>query len=241
MTYRNRYENKFLVPDRVAQAVLQRVQPFVAPDPHAAPRPGHAYPICSLYLDDHQHSLYRETVEGIPYRYKLRVRAYDDEPGSPLFLEIKRRHDRVVQKLRCRIPRALLPGVLTGESVPLPDPTRDRLASLAEFTRLVLLRRAVPTMLVRYERQAYVGLDDPEVRVTVDRRLCALPMREPIVTMQGPFVAVPNDRVILELKFTDRMPPWMAAAIRDRELHRLSYSKYCNSLDALSRFGTAAG
>lgn len=240
MTYRNRYENKFLVPEDVAQAVLRRVQPFVAPDPHGAHRPDHSYPICSLYLDDTRHALYRETIEGQPHRYKLRVRAYDDEPHSPLFLEIKRRHDRVVQKLRCRIPRALLQGVLNGEAVLLPDPTTERLASLAEFTRLTLLRRAMPTVLVRYQRQAYIGLDDSEVRVTVDRRLCALPMREPLVTMQGPFVAVPNDRVILELKFTDRMPPWMAAAIRDRELLRLSYSKYCTSLDALARFGAAA-
>jgi VTC domain len=240
VTYRNRYENKFLVPEAVAQNVLQRVQPFVAPDPNGAHRQDHSYPICSLYLDDSQHSLYRETVEGLPFRYKLRVRAYDDAPDSPLFLEIKRRHDRVVQKLRCRIPRALLSRVITGEAVALPDPTQDRLASLAEFTRLVMLRRAVPTMLVRYQRQAYVGLDDPEVRVTADRRLCALPMREPLVTMQGPFVAVPTRHVVLELKFTDRMPPWMAAAIRDRELHRRSYSKYCNSLDALRSFGAAA-
>lgn len=240
MIYRNRYENKFLVPETVAQAVLRRVQPFVAPDPHAAGRPGHAYPIVSLYLDDVHRSLHRETLEGMPFRYKLRVRAYDDESDSPLFLEIKRRHDRVVQKLRCRIPRALLPAVLTGDAVALPDPTQERLAALTEFTRLVMLRRAAPTTLVRYQRQAYVGLDDHEVRVTVDRRLCGLPMREPVVTMQGPFVSVPTDLVVLELKFTDRMPPWMAAAIRVGELRRQSYSKYCTCLDALNRFGAAA-
>lgn len=241
MTYRNRYECKFVVPESVAQDVLRRVRPFVAPDPFAARRPDHSYTIASLYLDDRQRSLYRETTEGLPFRYKLRVRAYDDDPQQPVFLEIKRRHDRVVQKLRCPIPRHLLPAVLAGDAVSLPAATPVKLASLVEFQRLTQLRRAEPTAVVRYQRQAYAGLDDQEVRVTVDRRLCALPTRDPMVTMTGPgFVTVPTGGVVLELKFTDRIPPWMSQVIRDRELHRRSFSKYCNSLDAIAGHGIAA-
>lgn len=240
MTYRNRHECKFVVPEAVAQAVLRRVQPFVAPDPHAAHRPDHSYSIASLYLDDPQRSLYRETVEGLPFRYKLRVRAYDEATGQPLFLEIKRRHDRVVQKLRCPIPRGLLEPLLAGQPIAVPDAPPQKQASLAEFQRLVQLRRAEPCAIVRYQRQAYVGLDDPEVRVTVDRRLCAMPTREPIVRLHGQgFVTVPTHGVILELKFTDRIPPWMTLVIRDRELHRRSFSKYCHSLDAIAGYGAA--
>jgi hypothetical protein len=242
VTYRNRHECKFVVPESIAQRVLQRVRPFVAPDPHAARSEDHSYTIATLYLDDHARSLYRETVEGLPFRYKLRVRTYDDAPTTPLFLEIKRRHDRVVQKLRCPIPRGLLPAVLAGEPVTLPGATPAKLASLAEFARLAQLRRTHPVAVVRYQRQAYVGLDDQEVRVTVDRRLCAMPTREAAVVLHGPrFVTVPIRGVILELKFTDRMPPWMLHAIRGEELRRQSYSKYCSSLDALAGHGVAAG
>jgi len=240
MTYRNRHECKFLVSESQAQAVLGRAMPFVGPDPFGARRPDHAYAISSLYLDDARLSLYHETRAGEPFRAKLRVRAYDDEPDHPVFVEIKRRHDRVVQKMRCPIPRAVLPAVLAGDLVELPGASAERIAALREFQRLVLLRRASPNSLVRYMRQAYVGKGDPELRVTVDRRLCVLPTRSAEVRVAAPgFVPVATQGVVLELKFTDRMPPWMAETIRVCELRRQSFSKYCTSLDALARHGLA--
>ncbi len=243
MTYRNRHECKFVVPESVAGHVLRRVMPYVAPDQHAAKRPDHSYSIASLYLDDDRRSLYRETVEGMASRYKLRVRAYEDKPTAPVFLEVKRRHDRVVQKLRVAIPRQLLAAVLAGDAelVKLPNASPRQLAALAEFSRLLHLRRATPCATVRYQRQAYVGLEDQEVRVTIDRRLCVLPEHEPIVRVNDPgFVTVPTSGVILELKFTDRCPPWMVETMRVCDLRRRSFSKYCNALDALAARRTAS-
>lgn len=235
MSYRNRHECKFVVPEATAQQALRAVRPFVAPDPYAAASPTHSYPIVSLYLDDARRSLYGETVEGLAQRFKLRVRAYDDHPDAPVFLEVKRRHDKVVQKLRCPLPRPFLADALAGAPIDVPGASPQKRASLGEFQRLLLLRRAAPAAIVRYERQAYVGLDDPEVRVTVDRRLCAMPTDRPEVTFDGPgFRGVPLPGVILELKFTDRMPPWMHGVVVANDLHRVSCSKYCHSLDALA-------
>ncbi|MBL8756720.1 MAG: polyphosphate polymerase domain-containing protein [Planctomycetes bacterium] len=241
MTYRNRFECKFVVPESTAAAVFRRVQPFVAPDPYGADRPDHSYTIASLYLDSPTLRLYHETVDGQSERFKLRVRTYDDDPKTPLFLEVKRRHDRVVQKLRCPIPRHLLPAVLAGEPVDLPGSSPTKQRSLAEFQRLMLLARAIPRTTVKYQRQAYVGLDDPEVRVTGDRRLCAVTETAPRVRVHDPdYRTVPTHGVVLELKFTDRMPPWMADAIRALDLRRRSFSKYCTSVDALNDRPTAA-
>jgi hypothetical protein len=238
LSYRNRHECKFVVSESVAQLVLRRVQPFVRPDPHAADRPRHAYPVASLYLDDRGHSLYRESREGLAYRYKLRVRSYSDDDAQPVFLEVKRRHDLVVQKLRCAVPRDLLADALAGRAVDPVGASETARTSLAEFQRLVQLRRAMPTVIVNYERQAYVGLDDGELRVTVDRRLCALPMVEPDVRVStAGFVSVPGRSVVLEFKFTDRFPPWMAEAIRACQLRRQSFSKYCAAFDALAERG----
>lgn len=235
MSYRNRHECKFVVPEATAQRVVRAVQPFVAPDPYAAASPTHSYPVVSLYLDDARRSLYGETVEGLSQRYKLRVRAYAAADDAPLFLEVKRRHDKVVQKLRCPLPRPFLADALAGAPLELPGASTQKRASLGEFQRLLLLRRAAPTAIVRYERQAYAGLDDPEVRVTVDRRLCAMPMDRPELPVDGPgFQPVPMPGVILELKFTDRMPAWMHGVIVANDLRRVSCSKYCNALDALA-------
>lgn len=235
MSYRNRHECKFVVHEATAERVLRAVQPFVAPDPNAAASPTHSYPVVSLYLDDVRHSLYAETVDGVCQRFKLRVRAYADHPNAPLFLEVKRRQDKVVQKLRCPLPRGFLADALAGAPIDVPGASPQKRASLGEFQRLLLLRRAVPTAVVRYEREAYVGLDDPEVRVTVDRRLCCMPTDRPEVVFDGPgFRAVPLPGAILELKFTDRMPVWMHRVIAANDLRRVSCSKYCHSLNSLA-------
>ncbi|MCA8976277.1 MAG: polyphosphate polymerase domain-containing protein [Planctomycetes bacterium] len=237
MTYRNRHECKFVVPETVAARVRQQLRPYVVPDPFAAGHPDHSYRISSLYLDDAAGTLYRETVEGRAQRFKLRVRAYDDLPDSPIFLEVKRRHDRVVQKLRCPLRRRDLPAVLAGHiEAELELPAHQR-QSLREFVRLQQLRRAMPRLLVRYQRQAYVGLDDDDARITFDRALSASSETAPIVRQGGRFETVPVRGVILELKFTDRYPRWMAAVVRGCELRRGSFSKYCRSADALADRG----
>ncbi|HEX6811134.1 MAG TPA: polyphosphate polymerase domain-containing protein [Planctomycetota bacterium] len=242
MTYHNRHECKFVVPEAIAARMLQRATPFVELDVHAAQRSNHGYPVASLYLDDARGSLYQETIEGMASRYKLRVRSYTDEPAAPVFLEVKRRHDRVVQKLRCAVPRALLPGLLSGRVTEVPGLSPRERASLAEFLRLVQLRRAVPRCLVRYERQAFVDREQDDVRLTFDRRLSAMPHEDPTVRVHDArYATVPAGGVVLELKFTDRCPPWMLDSVRACELHRCSFSKYCRSVDALTSLGQVQG
>ncbi|MBM4062252.1 MAG: polyphosphate polymerase domain-containing protein [Planctomycetes bacterium] len=234
MTYHEKHECKFVIGEDLAARLLRRFAPFVEPDPFAARSPTHSYSIASLYLDDDCHTLYRETLAGLPHRFKLRVRGYSDDPASPVFLEIKRRHDRVVQKLRCPIDRALLPAVLAGVPDAVPGLPPSKQAALRDFQRLQQMRGAAPQVLVRYEREAYVARDDADLRVTFDRRLAAMPESAPVVRLQDRrYALLPRRGLVLELKFTGRCPAWMLDAVQACELHRTSFSKYCRSLDSL--------
>lgn len=240
MPYSNRHECKFVVTEAVAADVLRSMRAHVAPDPFAALQPDHSYEIASLYLDDPFDSLYRETIEGRSQRFKLRVRSYGKGPLHEqriVFLEVKRRANRIVQKLRCPVPHDLLKGLLRGENISrdaallqLPE---SRRRALHEFLGLTAARGASPRCMVRYRRQAYVGCDDLATRVTFDRNLCTLATDVAGVHHRDPrYIPVQAGGVILELKFTDQSPPWMAAAIRRLQLRRRSFSKYCNSIDA---------
>ena len=124
MTYQNRHECKFVVTERVAAEVLRSVRPHVEPDPFAATQPDHSYEIASLYLDDPFDSLYHETVDGRSERYKLRVRSYGTDhtrPERTVFLEVKRRHNSIVRKLRCSVPHSSLEGLLLGSNMTRDD------------------------------------------------------------------------------------------------------------------------
>lgn len=245
MIYQNRYECKFVVPEEVVADVINSVQPHVEPDPYAATQQDHSYEIASLYLDDPFDTLYRETIEGRAERFKLRVRSYGndaDQERRTVFLEVKRRYNSIVRKLRCPVPHDLLEDLLHGGNITrdeslsaLPDMHRP---ALNEFLRLSATRAAGPRCTVRYRRQAYVGIDDLDTRVTFDRHLSTLPTESTRVEHRDPcYIAVPTGGVILELKYTNQMPPWMAVTIRKLELQRRSFSKYCSSVDAERREG----
>ena len=227
-----RYECKYLVPESVAQRVVRSAAPFLVPDPYAARRPGFTYPICSLYLDSEDLRLYRETREGLRTRFKLRIRAYSDDAAVPLLFEIKRRADRIVHKTRTVIPRTALAMLVAGRQVALRGMREGQRVWLDEFVRLMLATRARPRVLVRYDREAYVGAADPDVRVTLDRRLRAADTSRAEVRMDGPaFRSVGERSVILELKFNQRCPAWLLQLVQRFELRRTSYSKYCAAID----------
>ncbi|MEZ6037607.1 MAG: polyphosphate polymerase domain-containing protein [Planctomycetota bacterium] len=234
MTFGNRHEHKFLLPEAQALRALERVAGLLEPDRHAATKPGHSYPIASLYLDSPTDQLRGETLSGLCDRFKLRIRTYDDQPQSPLFLEIKSRRDRVVLKDRCALPRDLLPALLRGEVDALPEMAPRQRHALDEFLRKMRTRRARPRCTVRYDRQAYVGRDDPDVRVTIDRRLRTIAETQPRVLIDDPrYRQVHLHGVVMEIKFTDRCPAWLAEAVRALGLSRRSFSKYATCAAAL--------
>lgn len=227
-----RFECKYLVPESVAQRIVRSATPFLAPDPYAARRPGFTYPICSLYLDSEDLRLYRETREGLRTRFKLRIRAYSDDPELPLLFEVKRRADGIVHKTRTVVHRSALAMLVAGRQVALRGMREGQRAWLDEFVRLMLASRARPRVLVRYDREAYVGVADPAVRVTLDRRLRAAETSRAEVRMDGAgFRSVDVRGVILELKFNQRCPAWLLQLIQRFELRRTSYSKYCAAID----------
>ncbi|HOK97053.1 MAG TPA: VTC domain-containing protein, partial [Anaerohalosphaeraceae bacterium] len=93
-----RYELKYRIPETKARAIAQYVSAFIHPDRYAKNKPGNEYLISSLYLDTPTLTLCNETLQGKKNRFKLRIRGYDDNPLSPVFLEIKRRACNVIVK-----------------------------------------------------------------------------------------------------------------------------------------------
>jgi hypothetical protein len=54
------------------------------------------------------------------------------------------------------------------------------------------------------------------------------------------WVALPGDKVVLEIKFTDSFPSWCTDMVRAMSLKRTSAAKYVRSVDALVELGVGA-
>lgn len=240
MTLAHRCELKYLVSERIAQAVRDAAAPHIQPDEHSVTQPHDGYPVCSLYLDSPDWLLFRHTTEGRQQRFKLRVRLYDDQPNSPVFCEIKHRHGQGIVKQRVLVPRAAadeaLLGRVRGYSELLSSGCvndTDCADVWREFWRLRDQINAVGRLYVIYKREAYVGRHESQVRVTFDRQLVGSPFRvgEPL-QMPTTGAAPPFRGVVLELKFDARFPHWMHQIVQRFQLERASMPKYVECVRA---------
>jgi SPX domain protein involved in polyphosphate accumulation len=226
-TLSSRFELKYWLHPSQLKAVREAIGPFVQPDQFARLGRGNSYLISSLYLDTRAHDLYRTTVEGHKNRFKLRIRSYSDEPGTPVYLEIKRRANQAVRKVRARVSRTGAQALLRGGSMNLDDADEGA----AEFIREVRRLNANSVIRVRYQREAYESSGRDPVRITMDRDVMFKSTSGDDLSLGGTgWSTTPTEGVILEVKFTDHCPHWIVAMVGQMNLESLSIPKYVLSL-----------
>ena len=227
-----RHELKYLVPEEDAQRIRRMLRPFCELDTHSQASKDSQYLIKSLYLDTSRHQLYwASRVEQVG-RMKVRVRTYGGA-NSPVFLEVKRKHRRMVRKSRAMVPRE--GWASRGAQLPAGAGSREQ-----DFWAQVSRHLLEPMTLVRYQREAWVGVHDDYARVTFDREVqfqtweswtldgddsAWYSMDDEACTRQVPRA------VVLELKCPTDAPVWMQRLVQSLELFRLSFSKYCISIE----------
>ena len=233
ITLFSRFECKYVVSPLLVPSIREFLRPFVRPDAYAARRKGYRYPICSLYLDTEDLVLYRQTVSGEKNRFKLRVRTYSDDPGRPVFVEVKSKLNSIVKKRRARLDdetaRLLLADTGVAASV---EPTGETASDLAYFQHHVALTQARPVVRVRYMREAYESRGGDPVRITIDTELMHAITFDPNLShADGRWITTPTDGTILEIKFTERFPDWVEDMVRLFGLKQQPVPKYVMCLD----------
>lgn len=234
-----RFEQKYIIRNEVALSVRDFVAAYLHIDEFGATQPNLSYPVHSLYLDSPDLRLYQSTINGDKNRFKLRLRFYEDRPRAPVYFEIKRRTNNCISKQRGGVQRDAVHSILAGH---LPEPGMMVLddpkhgLALQDFCRLMNALSARPTAHVAYLREAWTSLHDNSVRVTMDRnvRLAAEPTASLSKEMNDPLYVF-DDKVVLELKFTDRYPDWFRELVRVFGLMQCGAAKY---VDGVARKGT---
>jgi len=232
----SRYELKYVIDEPRARQIRDFVRGYLVPDAYALPERNYSYPVYSLYLDTPNLALFRQTVQGIKNRFKLRIRFYNDDPDAPVFLEIKRRINDVIRKQRAAVTRQGVAHLLRGGRPALTDLVSSNgngkpASALHEFCSITDAIGARPVIYVSYLREAYVSPDSNRLRVTFDRYVGGT-RYEPGEGLRCPREGVATDipGVVLEIKFTDRFPNWMGHLVQSFNLYRRSVAKYVECL-----------
>ena len=178
--------------------------------------------IASLYYDTPDRRLIRTSVEGLPFKEKIRLRSYGlATESSPVFLELKRKAQGVVYKRRVRttIPRA--EGFFRRENEAGAGGQIDReLTYFRDF-----YRDLVPSCLIIYDRTAYFT-PEGDLRLTIDEApRYRTEQLELTRSMEGsPLLS--SGGAILEIKAQGAMPLWLAEALSAGGICKTSFSKY---------------
>ncbi len=218
----SRKEKKYLMTQAQYECLLQTIAPYVAADRYAN------YTICNIYYDTPQFDLIRRSIEKTDrptYKEKLRVRSYHAvTPEENVFLELKKKYDGVVYKRRLVLPYERAQAALEGrvDTSAFSSPEQQILREVQAFCEL---HRPIPALYLAYDREAYSGKDDSELRITFDRRIRYRWEDVNLLRDEGELL-LPEETVLLELKLPVAMPLWLVRALDAIGLQPTSFSKY---------------
>jgi hypothetical protein len=236
----NRFELKYVITMGQAEKLKSALRAYVVPDGNG----NHSgrYTVTSLYYDSPDLRCYRENEAGVKFRRKLRIRRY--EPGevlteeTPIFVEIKQRVDRVIQKRRAMLPYGEALRLCNDRQIPDLAPGDE--AVIEEIYAFVWHYNLRPVSIVRYERQAFVGTEyDIGLRVTFDRFLSCQSHQHHLHEQPSGLPMLPPNLVVMEVKVNERIPYWLTGMIAAHNLRRDSFSKYCRSVDVVETMPVA--
>ena len=242
-----RYEAKYFITDAQAAEIRRYCRGHMPPDPHSLCRPGHQYPILSIYLDSPGAALLKSVIERHVSRFKLRVRTYRSHrrsaADSPAFFEIKRKTYGIIRKTRARVPPEIADVLLWNECGAFGGPTEGEVPSPRELNEFLQLRsriRAKPVIGIAYTREAYERNSSDRIRITLDRDLHYGLLAPPGNGQQEIWWPAKTEGVILEVKFTNTYPFWVADMLRRVEVLRRGICKYviCSRAAASCHRGT---
>lgn len=210
-----RYEKKYMLTPEQYRAMILGMAFHMRPDEH--PR----YTIGNVYFDTADYALIRTSLEKPEYKEKLRVRSYG-VPGDDglAFVEIKKKFDGVVYKRRVTMTAREADAWLCGGR-----PPRDSQIS-REIDWFMQFYQPVPAVYIAYDREAYAGIENSELRITFDRNLR---WRDYDVDLRAGDHGNPilgDDQILMEIKIPGTAPLWLAHLLSENHIVSTSFSKY---------------
>ena len=215
----HRVENKYMVSDADLAVLAGRLNSIMHADAH---QKGDCYEIRSLYFDDYWDSCMEENESGIDLRKKYRIRTYGSE-AKVIHLEIKEKIRGLTKKTACDLSRQEHAQILEG-ALPLDFDRRKPLNQLKLQMRTCGMQ---PKAIIVYERSAYVCATG-NVRITFDRNIMASKYTDELFDEQisGLVPVLPAGMHVLEVKYDEFLPDYIAEVLELGNLRQTAFSKY---------------
>ncbi len=212
-----RFEMKYLLSAQQRDLVLQVMAPYMKLDQYGRSA------VRNIYFDTQDYLLIRRSIDRPIYKEKLRIRSYTTaQPDTTVFVELKKKYDRVVYKRRTSLTEAEAMDWLCGGK---PCVKPNQISAEVDYF-MDYYKTLHPTAFISYHREAYYAKDGSDFRVTFDDDiLCRLDDLSLRADAYGTPL-LPEGKVLMEIKGTGGMPLWMAHFLSEQHIFKTSFSKY---------------
>lgn len=212
-----RVEKKYMMTREQFEQLQKALESYMEPDDYPVST------ICNLYYDTPDFLLIRRSIEKPKYKEKFRLRSYGvPEPETMVFMEIKKKYDGVVYKRRVRTSAMEAQAYLTGGPVPRCN-DKQIMKEIHWFCRRYPLQ---PAMFLAYDRWAYRGKEDPELRITFDRNIRYRTEDLDLTHGDEGTRLLPKENVLMEIKIPGAAPLWLSHILSELGIFSNSFSKY---------------
>ena len=211
-----RYETKSMLTQRQRDALMERIGIHLKADTYPM------YTICNVYYDTDDYRFIRASIEKPVYKEKLRVRSYG-VPGKNdrVFVELKKKFDGVVYKRRVTTEISMVEPFLAGL---LEKDTFGQIGK--EIDWFQRCNKTGPKVFIGYERTAFAGIEDADLRVTFDTGLRWREDKLELACGDHGTPLLPRDAVLMEIKLPGVCPLWLGRALSELSIYPTSFSKY---------------
>ena len=214
-----RAEDKYLCSERDMLLLESRLKVVMKPDTLAG---GKTYRITSLYFDDPADSHWSDAEDGESYRKKYRIRIYNGS-FDLIRLEVKYKAFNRVNKRSASISREDAARLIAGDCIGDPEPSMDSPVTL--FNLAVREKLIRPRIVIDYTRDAYT-FPPGNVRITFDRNIRASGNTDRFLDGSCCYTALRDNNRILEVKYDEFLPGFIAGLLETGNMNQSAYSKY---------------
>ena len=211
-----RYEKKYVLNNLEYEDIRQALASHITLDSYGRSA------ICNIYYDTDNYDLIRNSIEKPVYKEKLRMRSYGvPKDKDAVFLEIKKKYKGVVYKRRVSMSLKDMNIYMSTGIKPQGDSQ-----ILREIDWFKTIHDVSPKTYLAYDRQAFFGNEDPNLRITFDQNIR---WRSDDLDLSLGDHGTPVDdpsQTIMEIKIPGNTPLWLCRILSERNISSTAYSKY---------------
>jgi SPX domain-containing protein involved in vacuolar polyphosphate accumulation len=210
-----RYEEKYILTNSQKESLMEALSGHIIPDVYRG------CTISNIYYDTDSFELIRTSLERPVYKEKLRLRSYGTPSGADIvFLELKKKYKGIVYKRRLTIPYNRVPQLFKA------DISVDNAQIYSEIKHFVSLYTVSEKAFISYDRVAYRGVEDQNLRITFDSKIL---FRKTALQLDkgvwGSELLDPN-QVIMEIKIFGVFPLFLGSILSELGIFPTTFSKY---------------